>query len=108
MPPAGVTLGAVALTALERLLELLDVPQEPAWHLKTDVAAGQWLTPGTIEFCGASLRYGAGLPLAVKQLSIKIESAQRIGICGRTGAGKSRHDCHLLSKLLQKSNHQSN
>ena len=42
-----------------------------------------------IEFCGASLRYGAGLPLAVSRLSVTIGDGERVGICGRTGAGKS-------------------
>ena len=82
----------VALTALERLMELLEVPHEPAWRLPADQPG--WPTVGSIEFIGASLRYGSPLacpllPYAVEKMSISIGGGERVGICGRTGAGKS-------------------
>jgi len=53
-----------ALTALERLLELLDLPHEPAWRVPSvdDHLPPRWPATvhgrkgGAIEFCGASLR----------------------------------------------------
>ena len=35
------------------------------------------------------LKYREGLPLVLKDLSFAIEAGQRVGIVGRTGAGKS-------------------
>lgn len=43
----------------------------------------------TIEFAGVSLRYSPQAPLAAKELSFVIPGGQRVGIVGRTGAGKS-------------------
>jgi ABC-type multidrug transport system fused ATPase/permease subunit len=81
----------VALTALERLLELLDVPQEPPWHTPFDAGetGASWPRQGSIELRDVSLRYSKSLPLAVRSVSATIAAGERIGLCGRTGAGKS-------------------
>jgi ATP-binding cassette subfamily C (CFTR/MRP) protein 1 len=81
----------VALTALERLMELLDVPQEPPWHTDFDAGAqgAEWPKEGSIELRGVSLRYAQGLPLAVRSVTASVQAGERIGLCGRTGAGKS-------------------
>lgn len=79
----------VALTSLERVLELTKVPQEPAWRLSEDDTRPGWPLSGAIELIGTSLRYGATLPLALRGVSLSIASGERVGLCGRTGAGKS-------------------
>ena len=48
-----------------------------------------WPERGTIEFKNLSMRYRPNLPLALKDLSLRIEGGEKIGIVGRTGAGKS-------------------
>ena len=35
------------------------------------------------------MRYRPGLPLALKQINVSIQTGEKIGIVGRTGAGKS-------------------
>lgn len=42
-----------------------------------------------MEFKGLSARYKPGLPLVLKDLSFKVAAGAKIGIVGRTGAGKS-------------------
>jgi len=42
-----------------------------------------------LEFAAVGLRYRPGLPFAVRNLSFVIASGERVGIVGRTGAGKS-------------------
>lgn len=42
-----------------------------------------------IEFDHTCLRYRENLPLALNDLSFHIKSGKKVGICGRTGAGKS-------------------
>ncbi|KAL2812956.1 P-loop containing nucleoside triphosphate hydrolase protein [Aspergillus granulosus] len=48
-----------------------------------------WPENGQITFSNVAMRYRAGLPLVLKDLSMEIKGGERIGIVGRTGAGKS-------------------
>ncbi|KAI7968222.1 hypothetical protein EIK77_010392 [Talaromyces pinophilus] len=49
----------------------------------------EWPTEGRITFSNAQMRYRAGLPLVLRGLNMDIRGGERIGIVGRTGAGKS-------------------
>ena len=77
------------MTAFERVLEYLSLPQEPPRSLKTDPSAASWPAGGAITFTDLSLRYRPGLPLALDSFSCAIAAKERVGIVGRTGAGKS-------------------
>ncbi|KAA0201857.1 hypothetical protein HAZT_HAZT011772, partial [Hyalella azteca] len=56
-----------------------------------------WPTTGQIDFRNVSLRYEENQPLVLKNISFTITSGEKIGIVGRTGAGKSS----LISCLLR-------
>jgi len=96
-------------TSLERLLELQSdrIPQE-AWPPGADftdeapVASlpRQWPSEGAIAFEDVSLRYRPGLPLVVQGLSLDVRGGERLGIVGRTGAGKSSLSV-LLFRLVE-------
>eukprot|EP00930_Biecheleria_cincta_P035372 TRINITY_DN24331_c0_g1_i1.p1 TRINITY_DN24331_c0_g1~~TRINITY_DN24331_c0_g1_i1.p1 ORF type:complete len:1280 (+),score=245.70 TRINITY_DN24331_c0_g1_i1:53-3892(+) len=83
------TLGIVKMmfTALERLLEYRELPQEPPWHLPGDPEA--WPTLGQLAFEDVHLRYQPHLPLALRGVSFSVPGSARVGIVGRTGSGKS-------------------
>lgn len=51
--------------------------------------APSWPEKGHIVFENAKMRYRDGLPLVLKGLSMDVQGGERIGIVGRTGAGKS-------------------
>ena len=48
-----------------------------------------WPETGQLTFDNYSTRYRAGLDLVVKNINVKIQAGERVGIVGRTGAGKS-------------------
>ncbi len=48
-----------------------------------------WPSKGEIEIHDLQLRYRPGLELVLKGISCDIRGREKIGICGRTGAGKS-------------------
>ncbi|GMF17174.1 unnamed protein product [Phytophthora lilii] len=51
--------------------------------------AQEWPSAGAIEFRDVNLRYRPGLPRVLRNLSLSIRPQEKIGIVGRTGAGKS-------------------
>lgn len=49
-----------------------------------------WPNQGTIEFNNVEMRYRPNLPLVLKGLTFNVGAAEKVGVVGRTGAGKSR------------------
>ena len=74
-------------TSFERILEYRSLPQEPPHHLPSDPPA--WPSGGDIKFENASMRYRSDLKLAVEDLTMHIPAGTKVGVVGRTGAGKS-------------------
>ncbi|KAK4151811.1 ATP-binding cassette transporter YOR1 [Chaetomidium leptoderma] len=57
--------------------------------LKTIEVRKTWPEKGEIVFDNVEMRYRDGLPLVLQGLTMHIQGGERIGIVGRTGAGKS-------------------
>jgi ATP-binding cassette subfamily C (CFTR/MRP) protein 1 len=51
--------------------------------------ADSWPQKGKLELKNFSLIYKKDNPPALDNLELKIENGQKVGICGRTGSGKS-------------------
>eukprot|EP00040_Diaphanoeca_grandis_P037451 m.244078 g.244078 ORF g.244078 m.244078 type:complete len:1509 (+) comp33822_c0_seq1:144-4670(+) len=62
-----------------------------------------WPNHGVVKFVDYSVRYREGLDLALENLNFHITEGEKIGIVGRTGAGKSTMALSLL-RLLEPSN----
>ncbi|KAI1754416.1 P-loop containing nucleoside triphosphate hydrolase protein [Xylaria castorea] len=76
------------MNAVERLLHYGTQLEEEAPEHTIDVRSS-WPEKGEIVFDNVEMRYRANLPLVLKGLSIHVKGGERIGIIGRTGAGKS-------------------
>ena len=48
-----------------------------------------WPTEGKLEITNLKMRYRKDLDLVLNGISLKINGGEKIGICGRTGSGKS-------------------
>ncbi len=65
------------------------LPQEAAYNVIETQPPQDWPHEGKIAFEDVSLAYRPGLPYVLKDLSFNVKATEKIGICGRTGAGKS-------------------
>ncbi|KAM9012505.1 ATP-binding cassette sub-family C member 6 isoform 4-T5 [Ara ararauna] len=84
------------IVSVERVREYLRTPKEAPWTLNDKLQGQVWLTEGRIEFRNYSLRYRPNLELALKHINLTINGQEKIGITGRTGAGKSTLAVGLL------------
>ncbi|NXD83167.1 MRP1 protein, partial [Halcyon senegalensis] len=84
------------IVSVERVREYLRTPKEAPWTLNGKLQGQVWLTEGRIEFRNYSLRYRPNLELALKRVNLTINGQEKIGITGRTGAGKSTLAVGLL------------
>ncbi|KAM6522395.1 ATP-binding cassette transporter yor1 [Fusarium falciforme] len=77
-----------AMNAVERLYYYgTEIEEEAPLH--TVEVRKSWPEKGEIIFDNVEMRYRAGLPLVLSGLSMHVQGGERIGIVGRTGAGKS-------------------
>lgn len=76
--------------AVERLFALIDQPTEAAYSLPGDYKENaNWLVDGTINFEGYSTRFRPELPFVLHDINLKVKKKEKIGVVGRTGAGKT-------------------
>lgn len=79
----------LSMNSVERVQEYInDTKQEPPAHTPHDPPAS-WPEKGEIEVHDLSIRYAEHLPRVIKNISFSVEAAEKIGVVGRTGAGKS-------------------
>ncbi|KAF6817296.1 Oligomycin resistance ATP-dependent permease YOR1-like protein 1 [Colletotrichum sojae] len=76
------------MNAVERIQYYGNQLEEEA-PLHTIEVRESWPEKGEIIFDNVEMRYRANLPLVLSGLSIHVKGGERIGIVGRTGAGKS-------------------
>lgn len=75
------------MVSVERALQYMDIPQEElrgSQSLNLD-----WPFQGTIEFQNVTMRYMPSLPPALRGISFTVPGGMKVGVVGRTGAGKS-------------------
>ncbi|KAI3383909.1 hypothetical protein SNEBB_000827 [Seison nebaliae] len=77
------------IVAVERIKEYSDMPPEADWKIEDKTPPPDWPQNGEIHMDHYSVRYRKGLDLVLKNIDINIKSKEKIGIVGRTGAGKS-------------------
>jgi ABC-type multidrug transport system fused ATPase/permease subunit len=77
------------MNSVERVKEYLDVEQEAAAIIEDNRPPKNWPAHGSVEFIGYSTRYRKDLDPVLKDVTFKIQPRQKVGIVGRTGAGKS-------------------
>lgn len=83
------------MTSVERVVEYTKLESEPERGEKP--LPIDWPQRGCIEFQDVKLRYSEFGEYALKGLSFVVQPKEKVGIVGRTGAGKSS----IISALFQ-------
>ncbi|XP_046361919.2 multidrug resistance-associated protein 1-like [Haliotis rufescens] len=77
------------IVAVERVKEYTEIDSEPAWNVPERRPNKDWPQTGVVKFLDYSTRYRDGLDLVLKGITCTVHSKEKVGIVGRTGAGKS-------------------
>ena len=91
------------LVSAERCIEYTRVPSESAWYNEATKPNKSWPDNGVIQFDNYSTRYRQGLDLVLRRVSFQSKPCEKIGIVGRTGAGKSSLTLSLF-RLIEPTN----
>ncbi|KAK7692904.1 hypothetical protein QCA50_004540 [Cerrena zonata] len=84
--------------AVSRIHEIVTLPAESDKAKSAEVPA-EWPSQGEITFDNVKLRYKTELPHAIRGVSFQVKPGSKIGICGRSGSGKSSMVLALLRGL---------
>ncbi|XP_072661820.1 ATP-binding cassette sub-family C member 2 [Canis lupus baileyi] len=76
------------IVAVERINEYIKVENEAPWVTDKRPPPG-WPSKGEIRFNNYQVRYRPELDLVLRGITCDIRSMEKIGVVGRTGAGKS-------------------
>ena len=91
------------MTSVERILEYISLEEEPLEKGKL-IPNKNWPNEGNIRFESVSFSYAKNMPNVLNELTFEIKPGEKVGIVGRTGAGKSS----IISTLFRLAEPQGN
>lgn len=78
------------MTSVERINEYANMKSEPPLEsIPKNRPPERWPQHGAVRFNGLSMKYAQNSSCVLRDLTFSIEPKEKIGIVGRTGAGKS-------------------
>ncbi|KAE8352161.1 ATP-dependent bile acid permease [Aspergillus coremiiformis] len=77
------------MNSVERVKEYLEVEQEAAAVIPDSRPPSNWPSGGAVEFVNYTTRYRPDLDPVLHNVSFSVQPGEKVGIVGRTGAGKS-------------------
>ncbi|KAI9813022.1 MAG: hypothetical protein M1832_006413 [Thelocarpon impressellum] len=77
------------MNSVERVKEYLDVEQEAPAVVPESRPPANWPSKGSVQFINYTTRYRSDLEPVLRSVSFHIRPLEKVGIVGRTGAGKS-------------------
>ncbi|KAJ2043427.1 hypothetical protein GGH13_009782, partial [Coemansia sp. S155-1] len=89
------------LAEINEFRNLAERDPEAPYVIDSCRPSAQWPPNGKIEFRDFSMKYGANLNYALRNVNLTINPGEKIGIVGRTGAGKSSL-AKVLFRLIHK------
>lgn len=94
------------MTSVQRIREYTNLESEAETKkpLDVEIKAAEWPQRGKIEFKNLTMRYRPEFDPVLKKLSFAIEGQMKVGVAGRTGAGKSSV-LQALFRIVEKDKH---
>lgn len=83
------------MTSVERVNTYTKLNSEPGYKVER-LPPAQWPNNGDITFTDVSLTYYPGGPRVLREINLGIKGGAKIGVAGRTGAGKSSFVAALM------------
>lgn len=77
------------LASVERVNTYSSLPVERPPIVPNNRPPASWPSAGALRFDNVSVTYREGLPPVLSGVSIEVQPGEKIGVVGRTGAGKS-------------------
>jgi ABC-type multidrug transport system fused ATPase/permease subunit len=87
------------MNSVERVKEYLDVEQEAPATIPESKPPSNWPSRGSVEFISYTTRYRPDFDTVLKDVTFKILPGEKVGVVGRTGAGKSSMALALFRAL---------
>ena len=91
------------MISMERCIKYMHIVQEAPSHIpETDdnLIQENWPQNGEIQFKDFSVKYRPDTEIVLKKINFTINPGEKVGICGRTGSGKSTI-CLCLFRILE-------
>ncbi|XP_078361814.1 ATP-binding cassette subfamily C member 4-like [Oculina patagonica] len=83
------------MTSVERVMTYTKLDSEPGYKVER-LPQEHWPREGNITFQNVTLMYYPGGPHVLKKINLSIKGGTKIGVAGRTGAGKSSFVAALM------------
>jgi len=90
------------MASFDKCMKMCEIPQEATQRkpIPQDEHSQLWASQGHIKFNNFSLRYRPDTEVVLKNVNIDIHPGQKVGVVGRTGAGKSTL-CLALCRIIE-------
>ncbi|KAI5478725.1 putative ABC metal ion transporter [Pseudohyphozyma bogoriensis] len=77
------------IVSVERVQEYIDLEPEAPTEIPETEPAASWPETGDLTYKHVAARYREDLDLVLRDVNFNLKGGEKVGVCGRTGAGKS-------------------
>ncbi|KDE07748.1 hypothetical protein MVLG_02020 [Microbotryum lychnidis-dioicae p1A1 Lamole] len=77
------------IVSVERVQEYIELKPEAPLYIQNTEPDASWPQSGSLKYDHVAARYRENLDLVLRDVSFEIKGGEKVGVCGRTGSGKS-------------------
>lgn len=92
-------------SSVERVVEYLDLPQEPPAVIESSRPPAHWPSNSDNESLivveDLVVKYAPDLPSVLHKVSFSLRARERVGLLGRTGMSCSLHSVPTIAEIVQ-------